>query len=164
MDQETLAAKKHALRLVPYGLYLAGFRRSDGSQGVNMVSWFTQTSFDPCRVVLGLHREGSAFEAVQETGVLALNILGADDTETLKGFYKHVDVADGKAGALDVEDGPATGCPMLPALPATVELKLVEVTEGGDHAACIFDVVGAVVHNADAKALSHELAGLHYAG
>ncbi len=161
MDQ---AAKKHALRLVPYGLYLAGFRRSDGSQGVNMVSWFTQTSFDPPRVVLGLHREGSAFEAVQETGVLALNILGMEDTETLKGFYKHVDVADGKAGALDVVNGKATGCPLLPALPASLELKLVDVAEGGDHAACSFEVLDAVVHDADAKALSHEAAGLHYAG
>ncbi len=158
------AAKKHALRLIPYGLYLAGFRRDDGSQGVNMVSWFTQTSFKPPRVVLGLHREGSAFEAVQETGVLALNILGADDTETLKGFYKHVDVKDGKAGALEVQTGEATGCPMLPALPASLELKLVEVTEGGDHAACLFDVVDAHVWDEDAAALTHADAGLHYAG
>lgn len=157
------AAKKHALRLVPYGLYLAGFRRADGSQGVNLVSWMTQTSFKPCRLVLGLHREGSAYAAVQETGKLALNILGADDAETLKGFYKHVDVADGKAGALDVQDGPATGCPMLPALPATVELEFVGELEGGDHAACMFDVLDAHVHH-DAKALSHEGAGLHYAG
>lgn len=157
------SAKKHALRLVPYGLYLAGFRREDGSQGVNMVSWFTQTSFDPPLVVLGLHREGSAFEAVQETGVLALNILGADDTETLKGFYKHVDVADGKAGALTVKEG-STGCPLLPDLPASLELKLRTVTDDGDHAACVFEVVDAHVWDPDAKALSHELAGLHYAG
>lgn len=157
------AAKKHSLRLVPYGLYLAGFRRSDGSLGVNMVSWCTQTSFSPPRVVLALHREGSAYEAVKETGVLALNVLGADDGETLKGFYKHVDVVDGKAGALDVTLG-ATGCPMLPALPATIELQFVEDLEGGDHATCLFEVVEAHVHDADAKSLTHAAVGLHYAG
>lgn len=157
------AAKKHALRLVPYGLYLAGTRREDGTKQVSLVSWFTQTSFDPCLVVVGMHREGAAFTAVQETGVMALNILGEDDAETLKGFYKHVDVADGKAGALDVTYG-ETDCPMLPALPATVELKLVEITEGGDHAACIFEVVEAHVHDDSKKALSHEMCGLHYAG
>ncbi len=158
------AAKKHALRLVPYGLYLAGFKREDGSRGVNLVSWFTQTSFDPPRVVLGLHREGSAYAAVQETGVLALNVLGADDAETLKGFYKHVDVQDGKAGDLEVKEGPATGCPLLPALPAAVELRFEEELEGGDHAACLFEVVEAHVFDGEGKALSHEGAGLHYAG
>lgn len=159
-----LQAKKHALRLVPYGLYLAGAKREDGSQSINLVSWFTQVSFDPCRVVLGLHREGSAFAAAKETGVLALNILGENDGETMKSFYKHVDVADGKAGPLEVQDGPATGCPLLPALPASLELKLVEVWAGGDHAPCLFEVVEAHVHDEDAKALSHEAVGLHYAG
>lgn len=157
-------AKKHALRLVPYGLYLAGAKRADGARSINLVSWFTQVGFDPCRVVLGLHREGSAFAAAKETGVLSLNILGADQTEVLRAFFKHVDVVGGKAGDLDVIDGPATGCPLLPALPAALELQLVEVLEGGDHAPCLFQVVEAHVHDPDAKALSHEGAKLHYAG
>ncbi|MGB0652999.1 MAG: flavin reductase family protein [Thermoplasmatota archaeon] len=161
MDEK---AKKHALRLVPYGLYLAGSRHEDGRQVVSLASWFTQTSFAPPLCVVGLHREGAAFQAVQETGVLSLNILGEGDAETLKGFYKHVDVADGTAGALDVVDGEATGCPILPALPAAIELKVVEITEGGDHAAVLCEVVGAVVHDEEAGALTHGAAGLHYAG
>ncbi len=160
MDQ---AAKKHALRLVPYGLYLAGFKREDGSTGINLVSWFTQTSFDPPRVVVGLHREGSAYAAAKETGVLALNLLGTDDKETMKAFYKHVDVEDGKAGGLDVKDG-ENGCPLLPSLPAALELKFVAELEGGDHAPCLFEVTQGHVFDEDAKALSHEGAGLHYAG
>ncbi len=157
------AAKKHALRLVPYGLYLAGFKRTDGSTGINLVSWFTQTSFDPPRVVLGLHREGSAYAAAKETGVLALNLLGADDKDTMKAFFKHVDVEDGKAGGLDVQVGD-NGCPLLPALPAALELKFVAELEGGDHAPCLFEVTEAHVFDSDAKAMSHESAGLHYAG
>lgn len=159
-----VSAKKHSLRLVPYGLYLAGAKQADGTQSVNLVSWFTQVSFDPCRVVLGLHREGSAFAAAQETSVLSLNVLGEGQGEILKGFYKHVDVTDGKAGELDVEDGPTTGCPILPALPASLELKLVEVLEGGDHAPCLFEVVDAHVHDDGVAAMTHEEVGLHYAG
>ena len=157
------AAKKHALRLVPYGLYLAGFRRGDGSRGVNMVSWFTQTSFDPPRVVLGLHREGSAYEAVRETGVLALNVLGRDQGGLMKAFFKHVDVEDGTAGGLEVRDG-ANGCPLLPALPAALELRLVEELDGGDHAPCLFEVTEAHVFDQEARAMSHGDVGLHYAG
>jgi len=158
------AAKKHALRLVPYGLYLAGSRHADGHLSVSLVSWFTQTSFDPPLVVLGLHRESEAFKAVGETGVLALNLLGAAQKDLIKGFYKHVEVKDGKAGALPVKPGPATGCPLLPDLPASLELRLRTILEGGDHAAAQFEVVEGHVHHPEMKALDHQTAGLHYAG
>lgn len=158
-----VAAKKHALRIVPYGLYLAGTRHADGRRTVSLVSWFTQTSFDPPLVVLGLHKESEALKGVRETGVLALNILGSSQKEVVKGFYKHVEVKDGKAGALEVREG-ATGCPILPALPATVELKLRQLVELGDHVTTIFEVVEAHVHDKESKALDHGTAGLHYAG
>jgi flavin reductase (DIM6/NTAB) family NADH-FMN oxidoreductase RutF len=158
------AAKKHALRLVPYGLYLAGARHGDGRTTVSLVSWFTQASFDPPLVVLGMHRESEAFKAVGETGVLALNLLGATQKEVVKGFYKHVEVKDGRAGALAVVPGPATGCPVLPDLPAALELRKRAELEGGDHAAILFEVVEAHVHHKEMKALDHGTAGLHYAG
>lgn len=158
------AAKKHALRIIPYGLYLAGTRHADGRQSVSLVSWFTQTSFDPPLVVLGLHKESEALKAVRETGVLALNLLGAGQKEVVKGFYKHVDVHEGRAGALEVRDGPATGCPVLPGLVASLELKLRQLVELGDHATAVFEVVEGHVHDKDAKALDHGTAGLHYAG
>jgi flavin reductase (DIM6/NTAB) family NADH-FMN oxidoreductase RutF len=159
-----VAAKKHALRLVPYGLYLAGARHADGHLSVSLVSWFTQTSFDPPLVVLGLHRESEAFKAVGETGVLALSLLGATQKELLKGFYKHVEVKDGKAGALAVAVGPATGCPLLPDLPASLELRRRAELGGGDHAAVLFEVVEAHIQFKDMKALDHATASLHYAG
>lgn len=158
------AAKKHALRLVPYGLYLAGSRHGDGRTTVSLVSWFTQTSFDPPLVVLGLHKESEALKAVRETNVLALNLLGATQKELLKSFFKHVDVKEGKAGPLEARNGPATGCPILPALPASLELRLKQLVELGDHMTGIFEVVEAHVHDKDAAALDHKTAGLHYAG
>jgi flavin reductase (DIM6/NTAB) family NADH-FMN oxidoreductase RutF len=159
-----IAAKKHALRLVPYGLYLAGSRHADGRRTVSLVSWFTQTSFDPPLVVLGMHRESEAFKAVQETGVLALNLLGADQKDLVKPFFKHVEAKDGRAGPLTVTEGPATRCPLIPDLPASLELESRQVLELGDHATVVFEVVGAHVHHKDMLALDHRTAGLHYAG
>jgi flavin reductase (DIM6/NTAB) family NADH-FMN oxidoreductase RutF len=158
------AAKKHALRLVPYGLYLAGSRHADGHTAVSLVSWFTQTSFEPCLVVLGMHREGEAFKGVQETGVLALNLLGSGQKDLVKPFFKHVVVVDGKAGPLAVLPGAATGCPLLPDLPASLELKVRSVQELGEHATVVFEVVDAHVHHKELAALDHKTAGLHYAG
>lgn len=156
--------KKHALRLVPYGLYLAGAKHADGHLSVSLVSWFTQTSFDPPLVVLGMHRESEAFKAVGETGVLALNLLGATQKDLVKSFYKHVEVKDGKAGPLAATPGATTGCPVLPDLPASLELRKRQVLDGGDHATVLFEVVDAHVHHKDMKALDHATAGLHYAG
>ena len=159
-----VAAKKHALRLVPYGLYLAGSKHTDGHTAVSLVSWFTQTSFDPPLVVLGMHKEGEAFKGVKETGVLAVSLLGASQKDWIKPFYKHVVVAEGKAGPLTVRLGEATGCPLLPELPASLELKTRQILDLGDHATVVFEVVDAHVHHKDLLALDHKTAGLHYAG
>lgn len=158
------AAKKHALRMVPYGLYLAGARHADGHLSVSLVSWFTQTSFDPPLVVLGLHKESEALKAVRETHVLALNLLGATQKDLVKSFFKHVEVKDGKAGPLEVRIGTATGCPLLPALPASLELKSRQIVDMGDHVTAIFEVIDAHVHDRDTAALDHKTAVLHYAG
>lgn len=158
------AAKKHALRLVPYGLYLAGSRHADGHTAVSLVSWFTQTSFDPPLVVLGMHKDGEAFKGAKETGVLAVSILGATQKDLVKPFFKHVAVADGKAGPLTVRMGEATGCPLVTDLPASLELKVRQVLELGDHATVVCEVVDAHVHDKDLGALDHKTAGLHYAG
>lgn len=159
-----VAAKKHALRLIPYGLFLAGSRHADGHTSVSLLSWFTQTSFDPPLVAVGMHKEGEALKGLRETGVLSINILGAPQKELVKPFFKHVVVADGKAGPLEVRIGAATGCPLLPALPASLELKLRQLVELGDHATAILEVVDAHVHDKDMKAIDHPMAGLHYAG
>jgi flavin reductase (DIM6/NTAB) family NADH-FMN oxidoreductase RutF len=158
------AAKKHVLRLVPYGLYLAGSRHADGHLAVSLVSWFTQTSFDPPLVVLGMHKDGEALKGAKETGVLSLNLLGAGQKELLKPFFKHVVAEEGRAGPLAFRPGPATGCPILPDLPASLELRLRQALELGDHHTCVFEVVGAEVHHPEMAALDHKAAGLHYAG
>ena len=156
-------AKKHALRLVPYGLYLTGSKHADGHTAVSLVSWFTQTSFTPPLVVLGMHKDGESYKGVLETGVLSVNLLGATQKDTVKSFYKHQVVTDGKAGGLDVKMG-TNGCPLLPALPAAIELKLKDKWEAGDHATVLFEVTEAHVHDKAAAALDHKTAGLHYAG
>ncbi len=157
-------AKKHALRLVPYGLYLAGAKHANGSKTVSLVSWFTQTSFDPPLVALGMHRESAAFEGVKETGVLSLNFLGSDQGDVMKGFFKHVECNGTTVGNLDYTEGPVTGCPILPSLPVALELEKREIVEIGEHATVVFEVVEAHVHDKEAKHLTHTDAKLHYAG
>jgi flavin reductase (DIM6/NTAB) family NADH-FMN oxidoreductase RutF len=65
---------------------------------------------------------------------------------------------------LEVKEGGVSKCPLLPGLPAALELKLRTAVVEGEHACCVFEVTDAHVFDKDASALDHKTAGLHYAG
>ena len=66
--------------------------------------------------------QGEAFKGVKETGVLAVSLLGATQKDWVKPFFKHVAVADGKAGPLAVRIGEATGRAPLEAAAQGIKL------------------------------------------
>ena len=68
-------AKKTALRMIPYGLYVLTAEK-DGEIAAATVNWVTQTSFDPPLVVVGVKADSGAHEIVKKAGSFALNILG----------------------------------------------------------------------------------------
>ena len=68
-------AKKTALRMIPYGLYVLTAEK-DGEIAAATVNWVTQTAFDPPLVVVGVKGDSTAHEIVKKAGCFALNILG----------------------------------------------------------------------------------------
>ena len=54
MDAE---AKKTALRMIPYGLYVLTAEGKDGKIAASTVNWVTQTAFQPPLVVVGGRRQ-----------------------------------------------------------------------------------------------------------
>ncbi len=56
------AAKKTALRMIPYGIYVLTAEASDGSLAAATVNWVTQTSFDPALVAVGVKADSSRDE------------------------------------------------------------------------------------------------------
>ena len=48
------AAKKTALSMIPYGIYIMTAEAEDGALAAATVNWMTQTSFDPPLVVVGV--------------------------------------------------------------------------------------------------------------
>jgi flavin reductase (DIM6/NTAB) family NADH-FMN oxidoreductase RutF len=47
-------AKKTALRMIPYGLYVLTAKGKDGAIGAATVNWVTQASFTPPLVAIGV--------------------------------------------------------------------------------------------------------------
>jgi flavin reductase (DIM6/NTAB) family NADH-FMN oxidoreductase RutF len=163
------ASRKKALRMVPYGLYLVGVRRRevrDVATDLNAFvgSWVTQVSFKPPMLVLGVKRDAHSLEMIKESGVFTLNILGAEQKDLASRFFKDLVVTDKDMAGVPYARGAATGAPVIPDTPATVECEVVHVYEGeNDHAVVVAKIV-AWEHRRDSRPLTHAETGWHYAG
>lgn len=155
--------RRKTLRMVPYALYLLGTRRG-GSTSAYVVSWVTQASFKPPMIVVCMGRESHALSVVKETRVFSLNVLGSDQKDLAKLFFKDAAHEPGRMNGVAYHAGAATGCPVFPGLPAHVECEVVEVVEGeNDHAVVLARVVAAE-HRREARPLTTAEAGWTYAG
>jgi flavin reductase (DIM6/NTAB) family NADH-FMN oxidoreductase RutF len=142
-------AKKTALRMIPYGIYVLTADDGKGGIAAATVNWVTQTAFAPPLVVVGVKADSGACALVKTTKHFALNMLGKDQKGLAFTFFKPAQAADGKISGQEYRKG-ATGAPILAGAPAAVECKVVSVVEQGDH----HIVVGEVVEAHLAKPLS----------
>jgi len=135
-------AKKTVLRMIPYGLYVLTAADKDGAIAAATVNWVTQTAFAPPLVVVGVKTDSGSYATVKSAGHFALNMLGKGQQGAAFAFFKPAQVADGKISGQPYKAG-STGAPILTAMPAAVECKVVEIVERGDHHIVIGEVVEA---------------------
>ena len=73
MDEQ---AKKTALRMIPYGLYVLCTKDGDKVNAA-AINWLTQASFKPPLLAMGIKRDTDTFQNLKQTGAeFALSILG----------------------------------------------------------------------------------------
>ncbi len=137
-------AKKTALRMIPYGLYILTGEASDGRVAAATVNWVTQASFAPPLVVVGVKADSGAHDIIKESGNFALNVLGKGQQGQAFTFFKSLEREGNTIGGQEFAAG-ATGAPVLSGAPAFVECKLVETVEKGDHSIFVGEVVEAGV-------------------
>jgi flavin reductase (DIM6/NTAB) family NADH-FMN oxidoreductase RutF len=141
------SAKKTALRMIPYGLYVLTAEGKDGSIAAAAINWVTQASFEPPLVVLGVKTDSAAHAIVQDRGVFALNILGKGQQDIAFKFFKPA-TRDGNTIAGEPFRSGVNGAPVLERVPAAVECTLLEVVKRGDHSIFVGEVTNAVVTEA----------------
>jgi flavin reductase (DIM6/NTAB) family NADH-FMN oxidoreductase RutF len=137
-------ARKTALRMIPYGLYVLSAETADGRVAAATVNWVTQASFEPPLVVVGVKADSSAHEVVKESGAFCLNVLGKGQEATAFGFFKPVQREGDRIGGERFRTG-RTGAPILEAAPAWLECSLVETVEKGCHSVFVAEVLDAGV-------------------
>lgn len=141
------AAKKTALRMIPYGIYVMTAEAADGATAAATVNWVTQTSFNPPLIAIGLKADSGAYEIVEKSGKFVLNILGKGQQATAFTFFKPVEQDGGTISGEPFHDG-TTGAPILDNAPASVECTVAEIVQRGDHHIVIGEVVDANVAQA----------------
>jgi flavin reductase (DIM6/NTAB) family NADH-FMN oxidoreductase RutF len=158
-----LEAKKIALRKIPHGVYIVGVKQ-DTQLNAFTATWFTQVSFTPPLVALGLKKDTLSFQMIQKDPVFSVNILGKNHKPLAEHFVKPATVAGEKLKGIPYRLG-KTGAPILDEAIAYVECEIREIANArGDHAVIIGEVVEAGVRDKDGPALTLMDTGWHYGG
>jgi flavin reductase (DIM6/NTAB) family NADH-FMN oxidoreductase RutF len=137
-------AKKTALRMIPYGLYVLTAEGKDGKVAAATVNWVTQTAFQPPLVVVGVKADSGAHTIIKDSRVFALNILGKHQKGQAFTFFKPLEREGNSIGGEAFHKG-SLGAPILDNAPAFVECKLVDIIEKGDHSIFVGEVQDAGV-------------------
>lgn len=138
-------AKKTALRMIPYGIYVATADDGDGNISAATVNWVTQTAFAPPLIAMGVKTDSGLYTGLTKSRKFVLNMLGKGQQGLAFTFFKPAEVADGTISGEAYTSGSATGAPVLASAPAHVECNVVEIVEQGDHHVIVGEVVGAGV-------------------
>jgi flavin reductase (DIM6/NTAB) family NADH-FMN oxidoreductase RutF len=154
-------AKKKALLMIPYGLFVLGAKHGD-KQTVATVNWVTQSSFNPPLVVVGIKKDSSAHEFVKQSKQFTLSVLATGQKSIATSFFKHVEPQAGKFGSFAFEPG-RTGAPIISDAPAAVECEVVGFYELGDHSTVVGRVVEASLKK-EADVLTLKECGFQYGG
>jgi len=154
-------AKKKALELFTYGLYVIGTQRGEQKHAV-MVNWLTQASFDPPLIALALMKGALSTEMVAATREFSVNVPAADQLEFARSFIKRRPHEGNRLGDYEFYTK-TTGCPIFKDALAFVECKVVGTADHGDHLIVVAEVVDAGVHR-DGDPLVLRGTKMHYAG
>lgn len=137
-------AKKTALRMIPYGLYVMTAEDKDGRISAATVNWVTQASFKPPLVAVGVKADSQIHNIIKTAGNFALNVLGKGQQGAAYTFFKPAERDGQNLNGEPFRSG-STGAPVLENTPALVECRLVTTVEERDHSIFVGKVVVAGV-------------------
>lgn len=134
---------KEALNRMPYGFYSLTSRFEDDANAM-VFNWFSQVSFSPRLVAIGLAKKAYTYEMINKSGVFAVNIFNKEDQEAMTIFSKARAKRPDKMDNAVYTPGSETGSPILKDAAAYLECRMVQMIDiGGDHDVLIGEVINA---------------------
>lgn len=138
------AAKKKALRMIPYGLFIVCARQGD-VVAAGAMNFLTQTSFKPPLVALAVKADSKPKEVIKAAGAFAVSVLGKEQKDLVQAFFRPAELKDGKLNGCAIEPAPLTEQPVLKDALAWWECRVLRTIEEGDHHIFLGEVVEAGV-------------------
>jgi flavin reductase (DIM6/NTAB) family NADH-FMN oxidoreductase RutF len=120
--------------------------QSFGNQGMT-VSAFSSVSAEPPQILVCVNRAVATGEGILESGMFAVNILSAKQTDTSNTFAGGISHED-RFAAVPWEEG-ENGAPLLSESIASLECKVVEKLSSGTHWIVIGEVQRAVLRDGE---------------
>jgi flavin reductase (DIM6/NTAB) family NADH-FMN oxidoreductase RutF len=118
---------------------IATVRGTNGAPHGLTVNSFTSVSLEPPLVLICIDEKCQAIDHFREGPFFALNVLATGQEPLSEAFARRIDNR--------FEDQPwyagETGAPLIPDVLATLECRLVEVIELGDHWVLVCEMVAA---------------------
>ena len=161
MDEQAEAAKKTALLMIPYGLYVLGAKQGDEIDA-GTVNWVTQTSFKPPLVAMGVKKDSRLYSMVKASGTFSLSFLETGTKDIAFAYFKPVKVEGNQISGHEYETH-ETGAPILTEAPAWVEGRIVGEIDTGDHSCMVGEVTNAGSKR-EARILMLDETGFKYGG
>jgi flavin reductase (DIM6/NTAB) family NADH-FMN oxidoreductase RutF len=145
--------KATAVGHIPSGLFIVASQNSDVRDGY-LASWIQQVSFDPMLVSLAIKPGRPAYDLIKEKNAFCINVVGDHDKNFLKHFWKGYDPNNNPWDELPSRQGEHGGL-ILESAKSSIECRLIEAIQPGDHEIVIAEVLASYVHSEEAKPMTH---------
>lgn len=153
--------KKKSLRQITYGMYIVT-SLIDDVVGAGTVNWLSQSSFNPPLVMVAIKKESNLHEAVEKSGVFAVNFLSASQKDFAEDFFRPTRVDGSEINGHPFKLG-TTGSPILDEVYSFAECEVSNKLLIGDHNIFVGKTVEAQ-YRRDEKPLEMRDTGWFYGG
>lgn len=134
---------KDILGRMPYGLYIIGARKSDGSFAGIIANWVTQASFLPPLISIAIEGNSEMRGHIDRAKFFSLNMLSSGSSDSVKAFLRQSVANDGRLQADSVAPT-VNGTPFMTQAAASLECKVVRSIPAGDHVLFLGEIINSV--------------------
>ena len=155
------AAKKKALRMITYGLFVAT-SRDDSGPAAGAINWISQCSFTPPLIMVAIKADSGLHRAILASRKFIVHVVAKEQKDLATAFFRGTELVGDRLNGYLVESRP-DGLPLLADPPAWFECRLTSDVRGGDHTTFVAEVIDAGVRK-DAEPLTLRDTGFFYGG
>jgi flavin reductase (DIM6/NTAB) family NADH-FMN oxidoreductase RutF len=130
---------------IPYGLYVVGAKSEDGIHSI-IANWVGQVSFKPVLLSIAIERNSEMRSYIHMSNLFSLNMLSSGSKHIAKLFLKRSKHTGTTINGQEVVLT-KNGVPLIKEAVASLELRVVNSIETGDHTLFVGEVIYWVAHS-----------------